>query len=246
MAPKLAVARLSKSFGDLEALRSIDLDVERGEFISRGRAERLRQDHVPAHRRRARARDRRARCCSTAARCASPAPTAASCSRTTACCRGARCSPTPSSAARSPARSAPADRKRTHGAFEARRARRLRELSSAPAFRRHAPARQSRPRARHRSGNPADGRAVRGARRADPRDHADRAAAHLGARPARPCCSSPTRSTRRCFCPTACWCSRAGPAGLQEEVKIALPRPRTLAHQAHAGIRRLGRPHLAA
>jgi NitT/TauT family transport system ATP-binding protein len=34
MAPKLNVAQLSKSFGDLEALRSIDLNVERGEFIS--------------------------------------------------------------------------------------------------------------------------------------------------------------------------------------------------------------------
>jgi NitT/TauT family transport system ATP-binding protein len=34
MAPKLAISRLSKSFGDLEALRNIDVAVERGEFIS--------------------------------------------------------------------------------------------------------------------------------------------------------------------------------------------------------------------
>ena len=34
MTSKLAIARLSKSFGDLEALRSISLTVERGEFIS--------------------------------------------------------------------------------------------------------------------------------------------------------------------------------------------------------------------
>jgi NitT/TauT family transport system ATP-binding protein len=34
MAPKLTVSRLNKSFGDLAALRSIDLSVERGEFIS--------------------------------------------------------------------------------------------------------------------------------------------------------------------------------------------------------------------
>jgi NitT/TauT family transport system ATP-binding protein len=34
MVSKLAISRLSKSFGDLEALRSIDLTVERGEFIS--------------------------------------------------------------------------------------------------------------------------------------------------------------------------------------------------------------------
>ena len=34
MPAKLAISRLSKSFGDLEALRSIDLGIERGEFIS--------------------------------------------------------------------------------------------------------------------------------------------------------------------------------------------------------------------
>ncbi len=34
MAPKLTVSHLSKWFGDLEALRGIDLEVERGEFIS--------------------------------------------------------------------------------------------------------------------------------------------------------------------------------------------------------------------
>jgi NitT/TauT family transport system ATP-binding protein len=34
MAPKLAVSHLSKSFGDLEALRGIDLTVARGEFIA--------------------------------------------------------------------------------------------------------------------------------------------------------------------------------------------------------------------
>ena len=34
MAPKLVVSHLSKWFGDLEALRGIDLEVERGEFIS--------------------------------------------------------------------------------------------------------------------------------------------------------------------------------------------------------------------
>jgi len=34
MTSKLAIARLSKSFGELEALRGISLNVERGEFIS--------------------------------------------------------------------------------------------------------------------------------------------------------------------------------------------------------------------
>src|SRR5580658_8362675 len=33
MAPKLAVSQLNKSFGDLAALRGIDLSVQRGEFI---------------------------------------------------------------------------------------------------------------------------------------------------------------------------------------------------------------------
>ena len=34
MAPKLAIAALGKSFGELEALRDINLDVERGDFVS--------------------------------------------------------------------------------------------------------------------------------------------------------------------------------------------------------------------
>ena len=34
------------------------------------------------------------------------------------------------------------------------------------------------------------------------------------------------------------------PGRLQESVEIELPRPRALAHQAHAGVRRLCRSHL--
>jgi NitT/TauT family transport system ATP-binding protein len=34
MIPKLAIANLNKTFGDLEALRGIDVKIERGEFIS--------------------------------------------------------------------------------------------------------------------------------------------------------------------------------------------------------------------
>ena len=34
MAPKLEVSHLGKRFGDLDALRGIDLTIERGEFIS--------------------------------------------------------------------------------------------------------------------------------------------------------------------------------------------------------------------
>ena len=55
-----------------------------------------------------------------------------------------------------------------------------------------------RPRARHRPQGAADGRAVRRARRPDPRDHAGRAARSARAHAARPSCSSPTISTRRC------------------------------------------------
>src|SRR5262249_42289112 len=61
------------------------------------------------------------------------------------------------------------------------RAQRLRGQLSIAAFRRHAPAHRARPHARLRPENPADGRAVRRARRPDPRPHAVRAAQHLAA-----------------------------------------------------------------
>ena len=60
---------------------------------------------------------------------------------------------------------------------------RLRAILSAPIVRRHAPARRHRARARGRAAGAADGRAVRGARRADPPGDGVGAAAHLGARP---------------------------------------------------------------
>src|SRR6516225_662562 len=56
----------------------------------------------------------------------------------------------------------------------------FREILSAPAFRRHAPARVDRARLCQRSRNSADGRAVLGARRAEQAAVAGRAAAHLG------------------------------------------------------------------
>ena len=76
---------------------------------------------------------------------------------------------------------------------------------SARIVRRHETARRPRAGAGDRSRRPADGRAVRGARRADARPDAGRAAAHLARGAKRPCCSSPTRSTRRSTCPTASW-----------------------------------------
>ncbi len=85
------------------------------------------------------------------------------------------------------------------------RARRLRGAFPARAVRRHEAARRPRARARHRSQRAADGRAVRGARCADPRPDAGGAAPHLADRRRRPCCSSPIRSRRRSISPTASW-----------------------------------------
>ena len=56
MPRKVEITGLSKWFGELEALRGIDVAVEQGEFISVVGPERLRQDHVPAHGGGARAR----------------------------------------------------------------------------------------------------------------------------------------------------------------------------------------------
>ena len=91
------------------------------------------------------------------------------------------------------------------------RARRLRAPLSLRAVRRHAAARQPRARAGDGPENPADGRAVRLARRADPRARCRRSCCGSGRRPTRPCCSSPTRSTRRSSCPTGWSSSPAGP-----------------------------------
>ena len=75
---------------------------------------------------------------------------------------------------------------------------RVRRPVPARAVRRHEAAGGDRPQPGVRPGGAADGRAVRRAGRADPRVAAGRAAAHLGARPARRSCSSPTASTRPC------------------------------------------------
>ena len=68
--------------------------------------------------------------------------------------------------------------------------------ASGRAVRRHEAAHPDRARARQRAADAADGRAVRRARRAHARRHAARADQASGARPARPCSSSPTTSTR--------------------------------------------------
>ena len=85
------------------------------------------------------------------------------------------------------------------------RARRLRAPLSGRAFRRHAPARLDGAHARLRAEDPADGRAVRRARRADAAAARRQGAADPAGRSSRPRCSSPTTSPRRCSCPTASW-----------------------------------------
>ena len=156
MTSKLAIARLSKSFGELEALRGISLDVERGEFIAVvgpsgcGKTTFLRivagLEHATAgdvlldgRAVKEPGRDRGFVFQNDSLLPWRTVFANAIIGREVAGAIG------------------PADRKRTHGTAEAGRARRLRALSSAPALGRHAPARQSRPRARHRSGGPADG-----------------------------------------------------------------------------------------
>ena len=64
---------------------------------------------------------------------------------------------------------------------------RRRAQAAGRTLRRHEAARRHRPRAVDRAEDPADGRAVLGARRADARHPAGRGAAHLPSRPGRPC-----------------------------------------------------------
>ena len=85
-------------------------------------------------------------------------------------------------------------------------------------------------RARARAGRrrAADGRALRRARRDDARRAARRARAHLVARPASRCCSSPTTCARRSASAIASCCSRAGRAASWPSSPIDIPRPRRI------------------
>ena len=116
-------------------------------------------------------------------------------------------------AARGRRRQGAARRALAAGAARAGRARRLGEGLSARAVGRHAPARGDRPRAGLGPAAAADGRAVRRARRDHARPAERGAAAGLGDRPARPSCSSPTRSTRRPSSARRCCCWRRVRAG---------------------------------
>ena len=242
MPRKVEITGLSKWFGELEALRSIDVAVEQGEFIAVvgpsgcGKTTFLRMVAGlepatsgtilldgqplagPGQQSRLRLPERQ------------PAALAHGAGQRADRPRGGR----PGRRQGAPAHARPA---------QARRPRRLRELLSAPAFRRHAPARQSRPRARDRSRRAADGRAVRLARRADPRDHADRAAAHLGAGPQdRAVRHPPDRRSGVPVRPRAGVRAAAGAAAGEHRDQAAAP---ALARaQAHAGVHRLCRSHL--
>ena len=83
---------------------------------------------------------------------------------------------------------------------------------SAHALGRHEAARRDRARARDGAGGAADGRAVRGARRADPAQDAGGADGAVGRCRASRCCSSPIRSRRRCWSAAASSCCRRIPA----------------------------------
>ena len=91
--------------------------------------------------------------------------------------RGDQCRLRPDDARRPGGRGGRAGR----GRAQARRSHQVPQPLSASALRRHAAAQRHRARLRHRSGHAADGRAVRGARCAEPGDSAGRTGAHLGA-----------------------------------------------------------------
>ena len=88
-------------------------------------------------------------------------------------------------------------RPRGRGEAEARPPRPVARQVCARAVGRHAAAGRARPRLRDRCRHPADGRAVLGARSADPRAPAGRAARAAAHAARRPSCSSATTSTRR-------------------------------------------------
>ena len=102
----------------------------------------------------------------------------------------------------------------------------LREFLSEGIVRRHEAAGRDRPHARLPAEHPADGRAVRRARRAHPHAACRTSCSRSGSATARPCCSSPTASRRRCSCPTGWWCMTRSPGRIKEIIDIDLPRPR--------------------
>ena len=100
---------------------------------------------------------------------------------------------------------AAAHRERIDGLLARRRPRRLRDQIPARALGRHAAARLDRALPLGRSVAAADGRAVRRARRLHPRRDEPAAPGDLARDAAKPSCSSPTTSPRRCSSPTGSW-----------------------------------------
>ena len=100
------------------------------------------------------------------------------------------------------------------------------ELLSARALRRHEDARLDRPRADHQAEAPADGRAVRRARRDHPLQAQQRPSASLGEVRLDGRSSSPTRSSSGSISPSASWSWRPGRAGSSREIAVDAPYPR--------------------
>ena len=110
-------------------------------------------------------------------------------------------------------RKVPKDQRRTPGrrAARAREPHRVREEAPARAVGRHATAGRAGACARAGRRRAAHGRAVRRARRHDPRPAARRARAPVDRAATSPSCSSPTTCAKRCASATASCCCRAGP-----------------------------------
>ena len=184
--------------------RRISLELAPRRVPDHRRALGHRQDHAAAPARRADAEHAAAPSTSTAVRSRARRPTSSSSSRTipTRCCNGARSRATSPSAWKAGCRASEIDGAGRRCAA-ARAARRARRRPSLAAVRRHAATRPDRARAGAAAGRPADGRAVRGARRHDQGGAAGRAPSRCARRPARASCSSPTTSRRRSISATA-------------------------------------------
>ena len=210
------------------ALQGIDLDIAPRRVRLADRAVGLRQVDAAAGHRRPRPADRAARSRSTASRPRGPASTATTgwSSRRRSCSTGGRSRTTSSCRSRSWAGTRPAGERAGEGDARARRAGRLHAAHPVPAVGRHAAAGRDRPGARVRAGDPAHGRAVRRARRDDPRADERRGAPDLGADrhdgrvrdPLDPRGGLPVVAGRGH--------ERRGRAGSRKIVDVDLPRPR--------------------